>query len=86
MNLKEIANLVYQYYPNIANLFLYLIKRNGFSPILKEVKHKRGKEAINHYRRLEECIETNRELQTTAITLNEIDIIFPLRKKESIHY
>lgn len=80
MNLKQIANLVWMSYPDIASLFLYLIERNGFTSIVSEVKIKPGKKAINHYQRLKECVKEHRELQTAAITLDELNIFFPLKK------
>lgn len=83
MNLKQIANLVCNSYPDIANLFLYLIERNGFTSKISEVKIKPGKKLINHYQRLNECIKEHRDSQTTAINLDELNILFPTRKRVS---
>lgn len=78
-NIRQIANLVWNSYPDIADLFLYLIRRNQFVDIVAEVKVKPGKTPVNHYQRLIECAE--RKIQTQDLTCEDLEILFPLKKK-----
>ncbi len=77
-NIRQIANLVWNSYPDIADLFLYLIRRNQFVDIVAEVKVKPGKTPVNHYQRLIECAE--RKIQTQDLTCEDLEILFPLKK------
>lgn len=79
-NLRQIANLVWNSYPDIAELFLYLIRRNQFIDTVADVKAKSGKTPINHYQRLVECAE--RKIQTQDLTCEDLEILFPLKKKD----
>lgn len=78
MNLKQIANLVWNSYPQIAGLFLYLIRRNGFIDSVADVKIKPGEKTVNHYQRLIECVE--RKIQTQDLTNEDFEILFPMKK------
>ena len=77
-NLRQIANLVWNSYPDIADLFLYLIRRNQFIDIVADVKVKPGKTPVNHYKRLKECAE--RKNQTQDLTREDLEILFPMKK------
>lgn len=77
-NLRQIANLVWNSYPDIADLFLYLIRRNQFIKIVAEVNAKPGKTPVNHYKRLKECAE--RKNQTQDLTREDLEILFPMKK------
>ena len=77
-NLRQIANLVWNSYPDIADLFLYLIRRNQFIDIVADVKVKPGKTPVNHYQRLIECAE--RKIQTQDLTCEDLEILFPMKK------
>ena len=77
-NLRQIANLVWNSYPDIADLFLYLIRRNQFIKIVAEVKVKPGKTPVNHYQRLLECAE--QKSQTQNLTYDDLEILFPMKK------
>ena len=78
-NLKQIANLVWNSYPDIADLFLYLIRRNGFVSQIADVKSKSGKIPVNHYQRLLEC--TEKIVQNRDLTYEDLEILFPPKKK-----
>lgn len=77
-NLKQIANLVWNRYPDIADLFLYLIRRNGFVSQIADVKSKSGKIPVNHYQRLLEC--TEKIVQNRDLTYEDLEILFPPKK------
>ena len=77
-NLRQIANLVWNSYPDIADLFLYLIRRNQFINIVADVKVKPRKTPVNHYQRLIECAE--KKTQTQDLTFEDLEILFPMKK------
>ena len=79
-NLKQIANLVWNSYPDIAELFLYLIRRNQFIDIIADIKMNPGKTPVNHYQRLIECAE--RKIQTQDLTCEDLEILFPMKKSK----
>lgn len=85
MNLKQVTNLVCNSYPFIAPLFLHLIDRNGYAPLLSEVKTKPGKKPVNHYQRLKECVANYPVPQLISLRLEELDIMFPKKKKTNAH-
>ncbi len=77
-NLRQVANLVWNSYPDIADLFLYLIRRNQFINIVADVKVKPGKNPVNHYQRLIDCAE--KKTQTQDLTCEDLEILFPMKK------
>ena len=79
-NLKQVANIVCNSYPEISHLFLHLIDRNGFQQKLSEVKAKAGKTPINHYQRLVQCVEINKDRLTDAISFKDLEIFFPIKR------
>lgn len=83
MSLKQIANLVYNSYPEIAPLFLYLIDRNGYASIVSEIKIKPGKKPVNHYQRLKECAANQAASRAIAPSLEELNILFPEKKRRN---
>lgn len=80
-NLKQVANIVCNSYPEISHLFLYLIDRNVFQTKLSDVRAKTSKTPINHYQRLRQCVEINKAKLTDTIYFEDLEIFFPMKTK-----
>lgn len=80
-NLKQISNLVWNSYPNIAQFFLYLIERNGFVNRISDVKN--GKPQKSQYQKLKELVESQKDKQEIGLVLEDIEIMFPSKRKEN---
>lgn len=81
-NLKQVANHVCKDYPEISHLFLYLIERNGFKGLLSDSGVKNDKRRKDHYQNLKDCVASNPEKLTDAITFDDLDIMLPQLKSE----
>ena len=83
-NLKQISNLVWNSYPHISQLFIYLIERNGLVHTISDVKYKNGKPQKSQYQKLKELIDSQKNQPLIEVTLEDLEIIFPA-KRETKH-
>ncbi len=65
-NLKQVANIVKKFHPEMALAFLYLIGKNGFVNRIGQ----------DHYSKLKQCLAEH----TQYLTADEVDIMLPGQK------
>lgn len=77
VNLKQVANEVWNSCKCSSHLFLYLIERNNLTSEIDIVKVRPGKKSINHYQRMKDYIQSFPNELSSDLTIEDIEVMFP---------